>query len=141
MQPGSFQISLKAILRHNDKFLILRDQGTQRGDLPGGRLGRAEFCEDWLVALRRELVEELGAALQFKLAPEHVSIFPHTLLANGEDVLGVLYEATYQAGPIHLSDEHDAYEWVPLASYDPHPFFSPAYAAAIQRYQHRVMAL
>ncbi len=138
MEPGFFQITLKVFLRHGDAFLVLRDRITQAGDLPGGRLSRSEFYGDWTAAIRRELREELGPDLACRLDEEPLFLFPHPIVSAGTDGLGVAYRAAYRGGPVRLSEEHDAYEWVPIATYDPSGFFTEPMARAVRRYQRLV---
>lgn len=138
MQPGSFQISLKVFLRRDDRFLVLRDAASGLGDLPGGRIGHAEFYGDWSAAIEREMLEELGPALRYVLDPNPALIFPHRIVSANTDGLGVAYQARHTEGAVELSSEHDGFEWVSLTDYDPGSFFHPHLADAVRRLQRLV---
>lgn len=135
MEPGFFQITLKVFLVKDNQFLILRDAIAQTGDLPGGRLSQTEFYQSWNDAIRRELREELGPAVQYTLHESSLFHFPHRILSAQTDALGIAFRADYQAGLIQISDEHDYFAWVPLDSYDPTGFFAPSMAAAVRQFQ------
>ncbi|MEM1125246.1 MAG: NUDIX hydrolase [Bacteroidota bacterium] len=135
MEPGFFQISLKVFLRRDGAFLVLRDQLTQLGDLPGGRLGQDELYGTWTEAVHRELTEELGPDASYLLHPEPLFTFPYYIPSAGTDALGVAYVADYLGGSIHLSEEHDAAHWVSIDQYDPADHFSDHIGRAVRRFQ------
>ena len=135
MEPGFFQITLKVFLCHQDRLLILRDRISGVGDLPGGRISKAEFYADWQDCLARELREELGEAVQYRLDPEPLFVFPHFIESAGEEALGIAYQAQFIRGQIQLSDEHDKMQWVALHDLEPGLFFSTHYARAVSRFK------
>lgn len=124
MEPGWFQITLKAILfDRSGRLLILKDAESQAGDFPGGRLGAQEVYEPWNQALGREIREELGAALHVQLETEPFYFFPHRILNGGHPALCFCYRGALQAGEIVLSAEHDWFDWVTPDDFDPAPLF------------------
>ena len=56
---GTFNYRVAAILLHRGRLLVLRDEGIDHDDLPGGRVHVRESAE---AALARELREELDIA-------------------------------------------------------------------------------
>ncbi|MEM7183407.1 MAG: NUDIX domain-containing protein [Spirochaetota bacterium] len=133
-QPGFFQITLKLFLRDGNRLLILRDKNSGQGDLPGGRLTQEEFFADWLVALQRELYEELGANAKYSINTPHFMLHKH-LIDDGEHAcLWIGYRGSWQGGEIRLSHEHDFMDWVDVTSYDPTTFFRGTSLEAIQEY-------
>jgi len=101
-------ISIKGILIHQDSVLLLLNERGE-WDLPGGR---PDSGEDHRVALKREVLEEAGLAVEvgaalddylFEVLPgRFVRILPFVCrLMGGSDVV--------------LSHEHLETRWLPLA--------------------------
>ncbi|SHF22814.1 8-oxo-dGTP diphosphatase [Seinonella peptonophila] len=104
-----------ALVSDNEKVLILQktpeemkgDASKSSYDLPGGRIKYGEEIE---VALRRELEEETGVLCDdFELKTAWSVMRP-----DGVQLHILLYKADYNSQPIHLSSEHDGYQWVGL---------------------------
>lgn len=131
----TFQITLKLFLMAGSHLLVLRDQKSQTGDLPGGRITGAEFTGPWHSALERELREELGTGLRAVIRSEPLFVFDHLILEEQAPALGIAFQGSYLGGPLTLSDEHDHFEWVELSSYEPEGFFASTMARAVRRFQ------
>ncbi len=134
MTPGFFQISLKVFLMRGNEMLILRDRSSQRGDLPGGRLGEVEIELPFEETVAREMREELGPDLRYSLIREPIFVFPHKMFA-GHPALGIAFLASYEGGPITLSEEHDWMDWVDARAYPPEPLFVAHLKDAVLRFQ------
>lgn len=108
-----FALAVKAIITDNrDRCLIIRRSGQSRAaraewELPGGKVMPGE---DFAAALVRKVKQECGldvvptrlvGALQTETPDRH---FVRLMLA-----------VRVAAGTVELSEEHDCFEWVPLA--------------------------
>ncbi len=120
MKNGKFQITLKLLLWDQNFYLLLWDSYTGYGDLPGGRILTEEFY-DFKNAIVREIQEELGKNLKYKINENPIFCFPHFVSKDGEYALTILFEGFFLGGEIQLSDEHHKYEWIhkkePLEKY------------------------
>lgn len=139
LEPGWFQITLKVFMTRpgpdGTELLVLRDAEKQTGDLPGGRLAKAELYDPWLDAVRREIGEELGDEVRYELQPESLFHFAH-LVENGEHpAVGFAYAARFTGGEITLSAEHDWMDWVKLDEFRPETLFRNHLLAAVKRFQ------
>jgi len=105
-----FQVSVKILLRNGNKVLLTR---ALEGDidLPGGRIDVGEENMPFGDIILREVREELGESVKFRLGPV---LFMHHMGYTEEEgwVLNVVFDAEYISGDIKLSDEHRSYEWV-----------------------------
>jgi 8-oxo-dGTP pyrophosphatase MutT (NUDIX family) len=95
----------------------LRDRASGLGDLPGGRLGKGEIYNSWEVSLRREVQEELGSEIQYTINKEPIFCFPHYMVSDQCEGLGIAFQGNFLEGNIILSDEHDYLEWVNTENY------------------------
>lgn len=109
------QVSLKILLSNGEKVLLTKGfEGDI--DLPGGRIevGEEETpLEDIIV---REVKEELGQDVEFRLGPP---LFVNRVFRRVDKrlIFVVVFDAKYISGNITLSDEHKSYEWVDRESY------------------------
>jgi len=116
--PDKFQVSLKILLTKEGKNLILKDvpkskYWKDKYDLPGGRINKKEISIDFHQLIDREIKEELGKNVKYKLRPDPVALskcrYPHE-----PSKLFILFEAKYLSGAIKISDEHSSYKWVKI---------------------------
>lgn len=117
------KIAQKAIIVHEGNVLLLRnaqDPVEAPWELPGGRLNQDE---DPIAGLKRELMEELGLAVE--VGPVvHIERF--VLKRTGELHVLIVYEATLQdvaASIEQVSDEVLEYRFVPLSEIDTVPLY------------------
>ncbi|MBI2056123.1 MAG: NUDIX domain-containing protein [Candidatus Sungbacteria bacterium] len=122
---GVYQVGQKILLHRADgKVLILRLK-SGRFDLPGGRIDNIEYRMPLEKILAREIREELGGEVKYKLGPTAFQYhFPHK---NG-GIFQTVYEADYLAGEIKLSSEHRSFMWVSPESFRFHRKDFPVFA-------------
>lgn len=133
-QHGFFQITQKVFLRKGNLLLIMRDKKTGHGDLPGGRMTEKEFFEDWTLSVHRELEEEMGSAISYKLNPEPIFFHKHRVNEGNHPCIIIAYSAEHVAGDVLISDEHDFLDWVDVKSFQPEGFFSEYMLEAVRIY-------
>lgn len=115
--PDSYNIAQKLFIRDGNKLLIVRGADTGKLDFPGGRINVDEFSVSLKKSLMREVKEEVGSALKFKVNIQPIVLFRHQVPAGKHKGLRIFligYEAIYQAGSIKLSSEHSEYFWQDL---------------------------
>jgi len=112
----AFLISLKAIITLNGATLILRIADTSdQWELPGGLLEMDEPLTDGLI---REVLEETGLAVSVGkiVAAWDAQVDPFTFrdsrMLNVRVIL-IAYLCTTSEETVKISDEHDAFRWVP----------------------------
>lgn len=108
---NQFFFTVKALIFHDDNFLIIKRSSKTRGDsffwdLPGGRL---EFLEKPISALNREISEETGIKEVQILYPINLWEF---LKNPTTQVIGVTYLCKVNDSTVRLSDEHLDYAWI-----------------------------
>ncbi len=111
MSHPTYQITLKLLLKKNDKYLFLRNQSGKKYDLPGGRIDKDELRLSLDKILKREVVEELGKDLEYKIG-KPAMMFRRYFDNDELKVFVIVYEAEYISGEIKLSDEHSSMEWI-----------------------------
>lgn len=129
MSVGRFLGGIAALIWDptNDKYLLLRrsaakDVGAGHWECVTGRVDQGEGFED---ALRREVREELGIAVQieFLLGTTH---FYRGAPDPENELVGVVYACSISdPAAIRLSSEHDARRW--LSAPDLHAFLPDAH--------------
>lgn len=104
---AKFWVGFKILLRRGDVFLTLKER---HGDLPGGRVDNAEVRSPIEKIIAREVKEELGLAVKYKLG-QPVFQFRRYSKERKMPILLTVYEAKYIGGKIKLSSEHNSYMW------------------------------
>ena len=119
-EPDSYNVAVKAFVRKGDQVLIMDDAFESGwGDLPGGRIGVGEFDMPLEEVLRREVTEELGPNIHYRINGP-VALFRHRRPEVTEKnlperrILMIGFELKYESGEIQLSDEHTGYHWLSL---------------------------
>ena len=114
-KQAMFQISVKILLRNGNKILLTRSKKDI--DLPGGRIDVGEENMPFGDIIAREVREELGEDIKFRLGP---ILFIHHIGHTREEgwILNIVFDAEYVSGDIKLSEEHVSYEWVDGKSYE-----------------------
>jgi len=137
--PCLFQVSLKALLVNNQgQYLILKDNSTSKHwknkfDLPGGRINQDELKLGWHKLIDREIKEELGKNIKYKLRPDPVAL-AKCQYPNEPCKIFILFEAKYLSGKIKISDEHDFYRWEKISQSKAKKLFSSVLSELLLNY-------
>lgn len=119
-EHATFYVSQKVLFYHAEekKFLLLKAKDMGGGfcalygpwDLPGGRINEDEDIDS---ALEREVVEEIGSKMRYKIDNKFGLLgrtkfyFP----SIHKSVVVLCFLSLYHDGDIELSDEHTEYKW------------------------------
>lgn len=106
-----YNVGLKLILKKDNDFLFLVDAGGVYFDLPGGRIDETEHMVPIPEIIDREVKEELGESIKYKLGKPAFSFRRH-VVAKDLHIFLIVYEAEYVSGEIKLSHEHCDYQWI-----------------------------
>ena len=137
-ESGLFQISQKLFLIKENKVLILKDKKSKLGDLPGGRMNQNEFFEDWVDSLKREIKEELGKQFQYYVYRKPFLVHKHMVQQENTPCVIIAYLGNYIGGDIHISDEHEFFEWVSIANYNPEKLFTDYMLKIFKIFQNKI---
>ncbi|MBI4137717.1 MAG: NUDIX hydrolase [Candidatus Sungbacteria bacterium] len=108
---GIFHVALKILLRKGDEFLFLRTDNDRYWDWPGGRIDNVEMTTPLERVLAREVREELGKTLKYKLG-RPILFYRRWFAERRIYIFSMMYEADWISGDIKLSFEHNRYEWI-----------------------------
>jgi len=105
----SFKLSVKVVIRHNGRLLLLKRSSNCRSnagkwDLPGGKV---ELGESFDRALLREVAEETGLTISL----QRVVGAAQSELVDTK-VVYLIMEGYLVTGKLQLSEEHSDYLWV-----------------------------
>ncbi len=130
-----YHVSMKVLLRDKDNVLFLYDSVENNLDLPGGRIDNTEKDIPLSEIIKREVEEELGMEIQYKLGNP---IFQFRRYFKDDDlhVFITVYEAEFLSGEIKLSSEHGRYQWMNLKNLELEKisFFSKEEYSAFKNY-------
>jgi 8-oxo-dGTP diphosphatase len=111
--PKPFSVSLKVVISDDDsRCLLIRRSASSRAnagdwEFPGGKIDPGESFDDGLL---REVLEETGLVISLeRVAGCAESELPERKVAY------LILEGRVLGGQLRLSDEHDAFDWVPVA--------------------------
>lgn len=106
---GKMDFGVKALILKDDKFLAMHNRGVEEDlwELPGGRM---EFGETHEETLAREIMEETG----LKVKPIKLLDTWNLMLRVDYQIAGIIYLCQLEEGEVKLSDEHDAFKWIPI---------------------------
>lgn len=106
---ANYQVALKILLEKDGKFLFLKVGSFF--DLPGGRIDADEHEVELEKILKREVREELGPTLKYRLGGPILQFRRH-FKKKDLHVFIVVYKAIYLSGKIDLSNEHTGFVWI-----------------------------
>lgn len=114
-QKALFHVGV-VITLYNDKGQILLAKRapfkTHAPNVWENISGAVEEGEQPVEALQREIREELGEFVQYKIGDVYNTFY--TKLQNGRDLIGISFLCHYLGGEISLNREHTEYKWVTL---------------------------
>lgn len=122
MKPdyATYHVALKALLKKEGEILFLTFGSQKHLDLPGGRINTNEDSVPLQNILAREIKEELGKNVRYKLGKPAFQ-FRRFFTKNRKkvSVFITVYEAEFLSGSIKLSFEHNGYAWISLKTLVP----------------------
>jgi 8-oxo-dGTP diphosphatase len=113
---ATYHVGLKILLRNKGSVLMLKDRRGNFFDFPGGRIDTVEHNTPLVEVLSREVSEELGESIEYRLGRQLFQYrrhFPH----KNWHIFIIVYDADLISGNIKLSSEHSEYEWVDLKTF------------------------
>lgn len=141
--PHFFNVSLKLILE-NERGEILgmkcKNEGYLAGfyDFPGGRINSDELQAPFKQIIDRELAEEVGQDVKYKIDSRPVSaskqVFFSNTLKRENCMFMVFFKAKYLGGEIKISDEHIGYKWLDLKKDSAEKYFTGGFLEGIKAY-------
>ncbi|MGU3369664.1 NUDIX hydrolase [Bacillus mycoides] len=122
VEETCFNYRVRAICKHDNKILILQDEGEEYWYVPGGRVKMLENSED---ALKRELAEEVGVPIKVKRLIWSVENF-FTLSERKFHEISFYYEVELHELPANGADQYILeeegrkylFKWVPVEELD-----------------------
>ena len=121
--PYLFEVSLKLILKNKKgEVLALKmpKSSSMAGyyDIPGGRINSDELKKPYKEIFKREMAEEIGKSIKYRLIKRPVSISRHPYfsvkLQKDMHIFFIFFEARYLSGKIKISSEHIGHQWIVL---------------------------
>jgi ADP-ribose pyrophosphatase YjhB (NUDIX family) len=107
-----FRVTIKAILKKDDRILILKTPDDSI-DFPGGRINQSEVELDLKEVLTRELKEEIGSDVRFRIGDiAFVSKRRYNKHGHDHRIIAVFYKVDYLSGEMLISDEHINSYWI-----------------------------
>lgn len=112
MPHALYQVAVKLQLMQHNKLLVLTTPDNYI-DFPGGRIDAEEQGLPMRQALAREINEELGPELTYRVIDTaFVAYRRYTFRGKTHHIAAIHYRAELTGGQITLSDEHSAYAWL-----------------------------
>lgn len=108
---ASYHVGLKVLLKKGNEFLFLIERDGKSFDLPGGRIDDTEHTVALSTIIEREVCEELGPKVCYKLGKPLFQFRRH-IEKKGLHIFITVYAAEFLSGDVVLSDEHTGYKWM-----------------------------
>lgn len=132
-------VSLKVLLKNNQgEYLLLKSASKNlywkgKYDLPGGRIDNNEVDVDFHKLIDREIKEEVGTKVKYKLRQDPVALIKYRFKDN-RCILYILFEAKYLGGEVKISDEHTDYIWEKITLKNRKKYFHPKFQELFKNY-------
>ena len=116
-----YEIATKSLI-WKDKKILLVIQPDGKYDFPGGRMDKSEMSLDLFNVLTREIAEELGPKLKFRVR-DFAFISKRYYKSNNveHNILAIFFNIDYLSGTVQLSDEHIDSRWIEPKTALKHP--------------------
>ena len=130
----------EGVIVRNGKILVLRARAgnVEFYDFPGGRIDPDEFNTPYEDIIKRELGEEIGTGVKYKLILKPVSFSRHYYFSERQNknirILLLFFEAEYLGGKIKISPEHIGCDWLDLAQMKIDKYFTKGRLEGVKRY-------
>jgi 8-oxo-dGTP diphosphatase len=115
LEPGQHVVAVAALLEREGRFLCMRraanrDAGAGLWESLSGRVEQGEAPLD---AVRREIAEECGLAVE--LDPRPLESYPAR--RRNQPMVVILYRGRAPEGEVLRSEEHDEHAWLTPAEF------------------------
>jgi 8-oxo-dGTP diphosphatase len=110
---GNFQVGVVITLVNKTNKIFMAKRSSDAANAPGrwetvsGRIASGETPEQ---TIRREIAEELGTEIKFKMVEPYYTF--RITRDDGCELIGISYYCKYLGGAIHLNEEHTESRWV-----------------------------
>lgn len=138
-----FFVAVKVFLEDGNGNLLITKDRFGDWDIPGGRLREGDFEVPLEQIAERKMKEELGESVQYRLE-DPIVMMRHErdeILATGERekrrIFAIGYRAQYLGGDIDLGTNHEKFEWVSIATFEPEKYFTGGWLRGIKEYQQK----
>ena len=114
-QKTQFHVGVIITLYNDNGEILMAKRAPQKTHAPNtweNISGAVEAGEQPIEALKRELAEELGGSVKYKIGPVYNTF--QTTLQNGRNIIGISFLCEYLGGQIKLNPEHTDYCWISL---------------------------
>jgi len=141
--PHLFHVGLKLILENQKGEILALKMPVDSSmsgyyDLPGGRINSDELNNPYSKIIKREVLEEIGKRIRYRLIQKPVAISRHFYfspkLKKEGHIFFVFFKAFYLDGVIKISDEHIDYQWIKLSSKTVPKYFTRGLREGLQNY-------
>lgn len=107
---ATYYVGFKVLLRREGRVLVMRTRDG-RLDFPGGRIDKDEYFTPIPQIIRRELREEIGGAVKYRLGRPAFQLRRY-FVNKTVRIFVTVYEGEHIAGEVRLSREHTSFAWL-----------------------------
>jgi 8-oxo-dGTP pyrophosphatase MutT (NUDIX family) len=133
----TYFVAVKVFLEKDGQLLILKDNFGD-WDLPGGRIKKDEFEIPLDQIIKRKMLEELGAEIDYTIGRPEVFMRHERMEATPNNplvrIFAVGYRGILKSGEIKLSPRHTEMQWADLKTFKPEDYFTGGWLKGVQEY-------